>query len=123
MAAVHGKGGTVTFTGAELTNITSWTFDSSGEIADVTAMGDSWEDSIDGCTDFTATVEATSMTEIDTTADIGLDATLTLTIEAGKSIVASNAIMTSITETTSIDDVGRLSMTFEGNETAITYPS
>jgi len=123
MAAVHGKGGTVVFVGTTLTNITSWTFDSSGEIADTTAMGASFESSINGLTDFTATVEVVAMTEVDTVAYVGTDASLTLTIESGKSIVATNAIMTSITETVGIDDVGRWSMSFVGNEATLTYPS
>lgn len=122
MAAVHGKGGSVTFTGAEVTSIQSWTFTSVGETADITGMGDDWRSTHDGATDFTASAEALSQTTIDIPGDVGTEQSLTLQIESGKTIVA-NAILTSITETVSIDDVGRLSMAFEGDATAVTYPS
>lgn len=124
MAAVHGKGGDVTFTSSDdtLGSITSWTFTSTGDVAESTGMGDSFAEFIDGLTGFTATVECAAYTEIDIPADVGTEATLTLQVSTGKTI-AANAVLVSATETASIDDIGRLSLSFIGDATSVTYPA
>lgn len=124
MAAVHGIGGDVTFTATDdvLGSITSWTFTSTGETADATGMGSTYATNVNGLTSFTATVECVALTVIDIVADVGTEATLTLVIEAGKTI-AANAVCTSATETASVDDVGRLSLSFIGDATSVTYPA
>ena len=121
MAAVHGKAGTCTTGGgAELTTVQSWTINFVGETADITGMGSSWTSSIDGITDFTVAVEALAQTAVDIPADLGESQTLTLEIVGGGTEeFVCDAVLTSVTETVSIDDVGRLSMTFEGNDLAV----
>ena len=124
MAAIHGKGGDVTFAATDdvFGNITAWTFTSVGETADATGMGASWATNLDGLTSFTATVECVALTEIDIPADVGTEGTLILYIDAAGKNAQANAICTSATETTSVDDVGRLSFTFLGDATSVTYP-
>ena len=124
MAAVHGKGGDVSFTSIDdgLVTITGWGFTASSDTADASGMGDSFRTNIPGLDTFTATAEAVAQTTLDHAVDIGTGATLTLQTESGKTTAAA-AILTSITETASIDDVGRLSMAFEGNADTVTYPS
>ena len=122
MAAVHGKGGSVTFSPGEVSAVQTWEYNSVGELAETTAMGDTWASFEEGLTDFSASVEALAKTETDYTGDIGQESTLTLTLETGKT-VSANAISTSITEAVSIDDVGRASMEFVGDAASVTYPS
>jgi hypothetical protein len=122
MAAVHGKGGTVTFTGAELTTIESWSFDASSDSARTTGMGNSFESYAPGLDTFSGSAEVLAATAADIVADVGTEQTLTLQIETGKTI-AANAILTSITETASIDDVGKLSIQFVGDADTVTYPA
>lgn len=124
MATLHGKGGNVVFSGGEVTKITNWTFTSTAETAETTAMGDAWASQANGMTDFSGTCEGIAMTIVDIPADIGLEATLELEIVSGDAAeFNANAILTSITETASVDDVGRLSMSWIGDTTSITYPA
>lgn len=122
MAAVHGKGGSVTFTGAELTTIQSWTYSANSDSARTTGMGDTYETYFPGLDTFSGSAEVLAATAADIPADVGTEQTLTLQIETGKTI-AANALLTSITETATIDDVGRLSITFTGDADTVTYPS
>jgi len=126
MAAVHGKGGDVTFTGGSLdttlASVTSWAFTSTGDVAESTGMGDSFAKFINGLTGFTATAECCAYTTFDVPTAVGAEATLTLQVSTGKT-VAANAVLVSATETASIDDVGRLSLSFIGDATSVTYPA
>lgn len=126
MAAVHGKGGTVTFdTGdgeASLATITAWTYASASDTADVSGMGDLFTSAVPGLDTFTATADVVAQTTLDIPTVLGVSATLTLQIESGKTISAA-AIAVSATETCSVDDVGRLSYSFVGNADTVTYPS
>jgi len=124
MSAIHGKGGDVTFANSDdvLGTITAWTFTSAGDVADATGMGASYATNINGLTGFTATAECAAYTEIDIPADVGQEATLTLQLSTGKTISA-NAVLTSATETASVDDVGRLSLSFIGDAASVTYPA
>ncbi len=123
MAAVHGKAGTVTTAGgAELTTVQSWTLNLVGETADITGMGASWTSTLAGVTDVTVSVEALAMTETNIPADLGESQVLTLEIVGSTTQdFVLEAVLTSVTETASIDDVGRLSMTFSGNDAAIAH--
>ena len=125
MAALHGKGGDVSFTALDdalALSITSWTFTSSSDTARATGMSATFDTFLPGLDTFTATVEAVAITTLDLAADIGSEATLTLYLNAADESCAANAICTSITETCSIDDVGRVSMSFEGDADSVTYP-
>ena len=126
MAAIHGKGGDVTFTSVDdaLVTITDWTYTASSDTANTSGMGDSFESHVPGLDTFAATTEAVAITTLDHAADIGTGASLTLFLVSGgtKRILAA-AILTSLTETVSIEDVGRLSMAWVGNANTVTYPS
>jgi len=114
MAVYHGKSGSVTFQGT-VAKITQWTLNTIASIADSTAMGDGWETHEVGLTDFNASIEAIAQSATSYITDyIGVSATLRLTCSAG--YFEGNAICNSLTETAGIEDVGKLSMSFEGND-------
>jgi len=125
MAIVHGKGGSATFTGLTLTGVTSWSFSSTAELAPITAMGATWESTLEGMTSFTATIEALTYHTVDTVAVIGDSAVLSLNIVSGGTdeIVATNATLTSLTETVSIDAAGTTSYTFACDAATLVYPA
>lgn len=126
METYHGKAGKVNFSGADLVGgtvtITSWTLTESGDIAEDTSMGDSWQSFKAGFIDLSATAEANAETAFDAPALIGTDAALQLWIDGTHHFDASDAICTEITETCDKDDVGKLSFSFAGNDsTGISY--
>jgi hypothetical protein len=126
MAVFHGKAGNVNFNASDLFDINAWTLSTSCDIAETTAMGDSWQSFYHhastaaenaGLTTFTATAEGLGETTADLPALIATEAALKLEVDATH-YFGANAIMVSITETCSIDDVGRVSYAFEGDDTA-----
>lgn len=129
MPALHGKGGDVVFAalddafGNATATIISWTFTSSSDTARATGMSASFDTFLPGLDTFTATTEVVATTTLDLPADIGAEGTLELYVSSGDQNCSANAICTSITETCSIDDVGRVTMTFEGDADSVVYPS
>ncbi len=117
MAAYHGKAGKVDF-GGLIAFVTSWTLTTTGDTAESTDMGDTWKLFEPGLDDVVATVEGHAATERDTAAEIvAASATLKLYIDA-TNYFGFTAFCTSITETSSINDVGKISYTFEMDDAA-----
>ncbi len=114
MAVYHGKFGSATFKGS-IAKLTNWTLNTTAETADTSVMGDNFSSHKIGLTDFTATAESLTQTE-DTpiTTYLGQSGVLVLSTSAGS--FTQTAICNSFTETASIDDVGKRSFTFEGND-------
>jgi hypothetical protein len=116
----HGKSGAVEVDGTALSSLTSWDVTTSIDTADTTTMAaaNSWATELTGLSDFTGTAEGLATSAQDTVALIGIDAAWQLNISEGADEVQleGNAIMTGLTETVSVDDVGKLSYAFEGND-------
>ncbi len=55
---IHGKVGNVYWTESVVAEILSWTCDIVGDVADITAMQDTWRTFLPGFSDWTATVTA-----------------------------------------------------------------
>ena len=119
MAAFHGKKGIVDFTGLTL-EVTSFTVDANIEMAECTVMSSvtmtsatHWKNFLPGFKDWTATVECVmpaagiGLTTVGTEAALGLDPT------DGKDW-AGTAICTGISMSNGTDDVGRVTLTFQG---------
>lgn len=126
MAIAHGKGGSATFTGLTLTSVISWSFSSAVELADITAMGDTWASTLEGLTTFTASIEALSYTEVNTVAIVGDVAVLSLFIVSGGTdkIVSTNAILESLTEVVSTTAAGTTTYNFVCDaSTSLVYPA
>lgn len=115
MTVYHGKQGSATFAGS-IADIQSWSLDTIADVADITAMGDDFESHESGLTDFTAAIETIAQTTVDTVGDyLGVGGALVLKC-SGSSQFTGTAICTGVTETVTIEDVGKLSLTFEGND-------
>lgn len=126
MANIHGKGGDVTFAASDdtLGQVTAWTYTSNSDTARTTGMTASFESFVPGLDTFTGTCEAVAVTTIDIPADLATSSELKLELVAADAqAFTADAILTSITETASIDDVGRLTLAWEGNEDTVTYPA
>ena len=118
MGIYHGKGGIMTFPDAgAITDLLSWSASATADTADTTAMTDTYESHEIGLTDFSVTAETLAQTTTDVpTTYIGKDGALVLSCSASHYFTA-NAICTGVTESVTIDDVGKLAFTFEGNDT------
>jgi len=116
MSVYHGKGGTATFAGS-IADIQSWSLEATADTADTTAMGDTFESHAPGLTDFTASIEAIAQTTVDTVGTyLGANGALVLTTSASTHYFTCTGICNGLTESVTIDDVGKLAMTFEGND-------
>lgn len=120
MAVYHGKSGKVNFS-TDLFDVLLWTLTTVSDTAEATAMGDTWQTFEQGLTDFTASADGNAETTVDYTSTIGTEATLKLYID-DTHYFSANAICTAITETASIDDIGKITYAFEGDDASgITY--
>lgn len=121
MAKYNGKTAAFAFTGgAVLDSATnSWTVTTTSDVADGTNMNDAWMTNLPGLTDFTGTVESDADTTADYPAILGLDAAATFYfVDTAVPKLAGNAIITGVSESVSIDDIGKVSFTLEGNDAA-----
>ena len=120
MTVYHGKN--ASFTAAQGTFLgsatNSWTVTTLADIADATEMGDTWEESVDGLTDFNASVESNVSLTANYIEDLGVSGELTFQVVSGGPNLVGTAILTGISETTTIDDIGKVSQTYEGNDAA-----
>jgi len=57
MGKFHGKNGVVKFDGTELLHVTSWTCETSSDVAECTAMGDGWKSYLAGLLSWNVSVE------------------------------------------------------------------
>jgi len=121
MAAYHGKTAKINFNTSDIFKGQSWTLSTACDTADSTGMQDTWEEHVGGLTDFTAAVDGLAETTVDYCSLIATEATLNLYIDNTNYFTAT-AILTSCTETASIEGVGTISYTFEGDSaTGLTY--
>lgn len=118
MAIYHGKNGQVNWDGTDLHKINNWTLNAFVDFLDTTAMEDTWQNGKDGLKDFTATADGLSETTVDTiTLLLGAGAVLILeTGTTGTDKITGTAIIESFTETCDIEDIGRISYSFVGND-------
>ena len=121
MAMIHGKGGSVTWAGANVlvgTEITSWSMDATCDTADATNMASAndWREFLAGFKSWTATVE-TNWDSGDTTVDdiLGASGALVLELVAGGADLAGTAICTGLTFNTDMGDVIKISYSFQGS--------
>jgi len=118
MAAFHGKGGTITFTGIDPALVLSWTLDATCDMADGTDMAQATKIYFAGLKNWTASVEALADSgglegELGV---LGSSATLTLQMVSGKTI-AGTAICTGFDPTVSIDGAVTVTYSFQGSGT------
>lgn len=118
MTVYNGKGGGFVSAGAAVfdDDTNSWTITTTSDVADSTGMGDTWEEQLSGLTDFSGTVEGNADSGGDYVAVIGTSGKITGSVVASGPNVSGTAICTSITETASIDDIGKVSASFVGND-------
>jgi len=116
----HGKTGRVSHNGTVLTSLSSWEFSTSIDVLDTTPMGavNDWETQETGLSDFSGTAEGISSKSLDTVALLGDNGNVKFHFSNGgdDGEFEGNAIITSLTETVGVDDVGKLSYSFEGND-------
>ena len=127
MAYFHGKHGKVTWNSSQIPNVTSWSLTTGADTAITTPMDGAaagtaiWETRLGGLTDSSATVEGIAVTTVDyslQTAYCGLSAALVLNYDTDSQFTVTS-VCTSLTESASIDDAGRISLTFEGNSAVV----
>ena len=122
MAVLHGKGGAINWagTGVDPTEIQSWSVDATGDVAETTAMADTWKGYLGGFKDWTATIEYNFDNAVVPTALLATDlagaaAVLTLYFVAAGANVYGSAILTGLSATTDKDDVCKMTATFQGS--------
>jgi len=114
MAVFHGKAGKVTFS-SSVASILSWTMTVTGDIAESTVMALSWKTFVAGFIDVSATVEANAMTE--DVLRIGTNASLLLYVNGSNYFEISTAICTEQVETVNMNEVGKVTYSFAGDDT------
>lgn len=118
----HGKTGHVKFNDSAIASLGSWDFTTSIDVADTTPMGavNDWETQETGLSDFSGTAEGLAAKGLGTVALVGADQSVVFTLNNGadNGDFEGNAIITSLTETVNIDDVGKVAYSFEGNDGA-----
>ncbi|MCP4567639.1 MAG: hypothetical protein GY841_08675 [FCB group bacterium] len=118
MAAIHGKGGSITFTGLTPVEVTSWSADASVDMAEISAMGDSWKTYYPGLKDWTATVELIwddGWDATDTTSLLGTTATLVLEMIDAEDNIEGTAYCTGMSVNAGIDGVVTATFNFQGS--------
>ena len=118
MTVYNGKGGGFVSEGAGVfdDDTNSWIIATTADVADATGMGDAWEERVVGLTDFTGSIDGNSDSGGDYVAVIGTSGVITGSVIVAGPNVSGIAICTSITETVSIDDIGKVTASFEGND-------
>lgn len=113
MAAIHGKSGTVTFSGGTFL-VTSFTVNPTVDTAESTVMGATWKSFLAGFKDWTATVETNYNSSGLALSTLGTSATLTLDTTDGLSF-SGTAICTGHTLNQDMNDVTKATWNFQGN--------
>ena len=115
MAAMHGKGGTATFTSLTF-EMLSWSVDASADVAEVTVMGDTYKTYLAGFKDWTATAECVLPKAGAGIAALGTTATLTFdTVSDGGLAYAGTAFCTGFAPSSDKDDKATITLTFQGS--------
>ena len=119
MAAISGKGGSISFTGVTV-EVKNWTLDASVDMLEATSFSDAGvERNVVGIARWTAT--CVSNYDDTNTADLGDSASLTLTT-TGAENWDGTAILSSLPVTTDVQGIIETTYTFTGNG-ALTPPS
>ena len=119
MAIYHGKSGMIIFSTADIFKMQSWSLTAVSDFIDTTGMEESWREGTDGLEDFTATAEGVVESAADLLALVGTSATTEFEfVTGGADKLVGTAILESITETQDVEDVGRISYSFVGNDSA-----
>lgn len=123
MGVYQGKDGMVDFNGVDLLHIQEFTFNTSVDMADITEMGNTWENHAYGLADFSASVTCLNADAFDTVTLLGTSAVLTIELtDGGADKIVGTAILSSISETQGVDGVGTITYGFEGNDSdGLTY--
>jgi len=119
MATYHGKFGGVTIGGTAKSDLQSWDLTTTADMADTTAMQatNSWSTQAAGLTDFTANIEyLTASADNNVTASVAAGALVLAAGESSAASITGTGIPTTLTETVSIDDVSRTTISYEGND-------
>jgi len=112
MTVYHGKSAKVDF-GGIIAFTTSWSVSTSADVARSTDMGDDFETFESGFDDATFTVDGNAATERNTIAQLLLEATeLKCYIDATHYFHA-DVFCISITETANLNDIGKITYSFE----------
>ena len=117
MATYHGSSAKSYFNSADIFKPQSWSLETSSDTASSDAQGETWKAFEEGLEDFTATVEGLAETTVDYTSTLAVNSALRLYID-DTNYLSATAICTSITETASINDVGKVTYSFEGDDTS-----
>lgn len=97
----------------------SWSVETSSDVADGTNMNDDWSTPVAGLTDFSGSVELDADSAADYVSLIGDADTATFyLLDADVPNLSGTVIITGITETVTIEDIGKLSVSVEGNDAA-----
>ena len=119
MAAIHGKRGTASFSGLTF-EMLSFSIDAGADTAECTVMDSSavaasthWKDFLAGFKTWTATVECVEPAAGGGIAALGTEQTLTLDSTDGLAY-SGTAICTGFSPSVDANDVGKLTLTFQG---------
>jgi len=116
MAAFHGKGGSMTFTGLSNILLLSYSVNGTADVAEITDMGDTWKTRVVGFKDWTATCECLLDGSGLGIAALGTQQTLTLSQTSGPNY-AGTAILVGYSPALDANDAGHITLTFQGNGT------
>ena len=122
MAIFHGKSGTVNWEGTGTEHVTNWTLSVTADVAEATAMGDTYKSHTIGFLDSSATVTAyvpAAGLEPSVGTDLGKSAALILDTVGGLPY-SGTMICTDISINADADGNPSATYSFVGNGTAIT---
>jgi len=118
MAAFHGFAGSVAFpsdpTEIDPINVLSWSVDTDIDMAEITAMGDTWKTYLAGFKDWTATAECLLDSTGPDIGALGDNAVLVMTAVTDTA-VSGNAIFIDMSVSTDANDVAKMTLSFKGS--------
>lgn len=116
MAAVHGKGGSVTWgvAGVVDSEVTNWSLEATSDVAEASSMASSndWKEFLAGLRGWTATVETIRTSALTIADAIGVSSSLSLLDTLNT--YSGSAICTSIVATADMGDVVKQTFQFQG---------
>ncbi len=121
MAVFHGKAGTVNWDSTSTAHVTNWTLTTTADVAEATAMGDTYKSRTVGFLDSSATVTAfipVAGLEPSIGSDLGTSAVLILDTTTGKQYTVT-MICTDISPNVDSDGNPTATYSFIGNGTAV----
>jgi len=118
VTAYHNKDGSVEWNSRTLTTTdiggTSWTVNTSADTAETTAMLDTWQSNRGGLVDWNAEVVGLTVCAENYLGMLGSSATLKCYSDDSVQGFSGTAICTGIRETMELNDVGKVTLSFEG---------